>query len=239
MSLYNLLFGMNPNTDVVLALLGLRQHDVERFRNVSLDLEAGEISVYTRTGGGNREDYPQNALTSHPDYLRDKDDDFDSTYATFYLRIPQGMVDHAKCLANPSEHGIPAPLIRKVVEVMQRQSEADKLQARYEAHQRLCADLRRDGLAIHRNGWCLFPLGMPAVRRIFDVVERDGAWHGDNVIFGKLSVKRNHIDRYSGWSSVVVEPEDKWPFDTDFCERIKAELGPKFPKAMAVFLPQP
>lgn len=42
-----------------------------------------------RTGGGNREDYPNAALTTHPLYLRDVDDDYDPTYAHYYFRIPE------------------------------------------------------------------------------------------------------------------------------------------------------
>lgn len=32
MSFYNLLFGVNPHTDIILALIGLKKCDIERFR---------------------------------------------------------------------------------------------------------------------------------------------------------------------------------------------------------------
>ena len=85
-----------------------------RFRNIFLTKnEEGEdiVILYTRNGGGNRacwelegcpewgaEDpsthnercmiYTNWNLTQHPLYIRDYDDDFDSTYAYFEFRVP-------------------------------------------------------------------------------------------------------------------------------------------------------
>ncbi len=53
MSMYNMLFGANPSSDVLLATLGLSRGSVGRFRDCHVS--AGEIAVYTRNGGGNRE----------------------------------------------------------------------------------------------------------------------------------------------------------------------------------------
>ena len=55
MSLYNMLFGMNPDTDKLLSLLDATREDFGRFRNVYM--RDGYIVVHTRCGGGNREDY--------------------------------------------------------------------------------------------------------------------------------------------------------------------------------------
>ena len=167
MSFYNILFGENPFSDIVLATLGLTRHDVGRFRDVYL--ENDEIVVLTRNGGNNRscwceedplygyplckhelvteivpetiwvprdevEKYPEKIswfstvdgkpvqlvktgkmvpqkyykclhpnsadcgcpgciityrLPQHPNYLRDEDDDFDSTYAYVYFSFPE------------------------------------------------------------------------------------------------------------------------------------------------------
>jgi hypothetical protein len=100
----------------LLAILG--NPVVARFRDawVEKGADGPVIAVYTRQGGGNRECYcseaydpaqrqdqrpiaeqhvPSNcyaacneALAAHPLYARDRDDDFDSTYATFYFRVP-------------------------------------------------------------------------------------------------------------------------------------------------------
>ncbi len=116
MSLYNMLFGVNPAAQVILAILGLKPTDIPRFRDcyVENDETAGyRICVHTRTGGGNRDYYedeatcrdsypeyfeagkeapagPWNAgLRANPHYISDADDSFDSTYANFYFRLPE------------------------------------------------------------------------------------------------------------------------------------------------------
>lgn len=111
MSLYNTLFGKNPLSGALLAMLGLEteQWPVGRFRDIYVkkDEESGEILIvlFTRNGGGNREhwdddkpegedcDCPgciiQHRLPKHPMYVRDYDDDFDSTYASIDFKVPE------------------------------------------------------------------------------------------------------------------------------------------------------
>ena len=90
MSMYNMLFGMNPDSDKLLEILGKSREDFGRFRNVYM--EDGCIVVHTRNGGGNREDYEDvfEEMSEHPWYSHDADDDFDCTYANIYFRIPEG-----------------------------------------------------------------------------------------------------------------------------------------------------
>ena len=85
MPLYNILFGRNPHSKLLLQLLDLTESDIGRFRDAFVS--EGRIAIYTRLGGGNREYYQGNInkLQSHPNYLSDRDDDFDSTYATFFF----------------------------------------------------------------------------------------------------------------------------------------------------------
>jgi hypothetical protein len=87
MSLYNMLFGMNPDADKLLSLLDATREDFGRFRNVYM--EDGYIVVHTRCGGGNREDYFPDWVEDHPWYSHDADDDFDCTYADIYFRLPE------------------------------------------------------------------------------------------------------------------------------------------------------
>lgn len=110
MSLYNLLFGVNAAAPVLLAMLGIDAHSVPRFRDCYLS--DGKIAIHTRTGGGNRDYYehldrcrqnfperfdgkddpsgPWNSdLRKLPGFEYDEDDDFDSTYATFYYAVPE------------------------------------------------------------------------------------------------------------------------------------------------------
>lgn len=90
MSMYNMIFGMNPDSDKLLEILGKTREDFGRFRNVYM--EDGFIVVHTRNGGGNREDYEDvfDEMSTHPWYSHDEDDDFDCTYANIYFKIPEG-----------------------------------------------------------------------------------------------------------------------------------------------------
>ena len=104
MSLYNMMFGNSPLAGITLNALNLTPNDVPRFRDAYFEADEDRLVIYTRTGGGNREYYgepdgyygnedyegPFNSdLEAHPNYLRDEDDDFDSTYAYFYFSIPE------------------------------------------------------------------------------------------------------------------------------------------------------
>lgn len=129
MSLYNMLFGVNPSSKIFLAMIGLDLGDIPRFRNVYLhvgetygsdskDFTGDEplfIAVHTRTGGGNREYYeepneenpdgPWNSTMQENKYfVYDCDDNFDSTYATFYFRIPKEYLEGMKELILKGEH---------------------------------------------------------------------------------------------------------------------------------------
>lgn len=101
MSMYNMIFGMNPDSDKLLQLLGKTQGDFGRFRSVFV--EDGFIVVHTRNGGGNREDYEDvfDEMSGHPWYSHDADDDFDSTYANIYFRIPEDKMQSYVALLNP------------------------------------------------------------------------------------------------------------------------------------------
>lgn len=84
--MYNLLFGVNPLSNIILELLELKQENIERFRDCGI--EEDKIWIYTRTGGNNKQYYPNKILTSHENYLNEIDDSFDSTYAMYEFSIP-------------------------------------------------------------------------------------------------------------------------------------------------------
>lgn len=88
MSFYNMMNGVNPATFFILPMLGKKHPDqYPRFRDCFV--EGDEIHVYTRVGGGNRDcGFGEEELQAHPNYLRDEDDDFDSTYATYCFSVP-------------------------------------------------------------------------------------------------------------------------------------------------------
>jgi hypothetical protein len=107
MNLYNALFGHTGLGPAVLAALNLKPGDVGRYRDAWVEKDSNgdvRLAVYTRNGGGNREHYDdakdpgadcdctgctiKYRMPKHPLYLYDTDDDFDSTYATAYYRVP-------------------------------------------------------------------------------------------------------------------------------------------------------
>lgn len=100
MTMYGMLFGQNSEADNLLALLRSVDADFNppRFRDCYFD--GTHIVVHTRTGGGNRECWCEgddhgccyvaanDAMTTHPWYASDADDDFDSTYADWRFTPP-------------------------------------------------------------------------------------------------------------------------------------------------------
>lgn len=131
MSLYNAVFGVNEAAPLLLQILAIRADDVPRIRNVYYDGE--HIVIYTRTGGGNREYYaiknddnpdgPWNSnITASPFYVRDEDDDFDSTYASFYFSIPPEFADVLKMM--PAETETPSQQWKDLFETLKKDSNA-------------------------------------------------------------------------------------------------------------------
>lgn len=92
--LYFALFGLNPLAGSLLKMLGIDPEQTGRFRDCYLRRIDGEVRIclLTRNGGGNREDYvtASEALRAHPGYIRDYDEPYDSTYATYEFRVPAG-----------------------------------------------------------------------------------------------------------------------------------------------------
>lgn len=97
MSMYNLVFGSTSELLPLADLFGVT--DIPRFRDLwvekSDDPEVTTLVIYTRTGGGNREEYHEanKRLASHPGYVGDEDDAFDSTYAIFKFSVNKGMMN--------------------------------------------------------------------------------------------------------------------------------------------------
>ena len=119
MSLYNMLFGKNPLSGILLSMLDLTEDETGRFKDCFI--ENDKIVVHTRNGGGNRECWEQNEedcrcpgciievhLPKHPNYLYDEDDDFDCTYANIYFSVPEEHQDNFK-LIKEALAGTPPP----------------------------------------------------------------------------------------------------------------------------------
>jgi len=87
MSMYRMVNGINPFFKVICDLIEVNFGEVERLRDCGVDLSRNIAWIYTRTGGGNRESYPNKVLTTHKRYIKDYDDEFDSTYAMYEFDI--------------------------------------------------------------------------------------------------------------------------------------------------------
>lgn len=72
-----------------------------RYRDIFLNEDGTQIVLYTRNGGGNRESYSYifQVLSGHPNYIKDWDDDFDSTYAYISFSVPKGWEEFCKQLS--------------------------------------------------------------------------------------------------------------------------------------------
>lgn len=121
MSLYNMLHGVNPASGMLLEWLDIDQEDGNyssgRFRDIYLDEKGVKIILYTRNGGGNREEYQEliDHLATHPEYLSDYDDDFDCTYAYIEFSVPKEVKRLAKMLATGEK---PKTISQKFEETM-------------------------------------------------------------------------------------------------------------------------
>lgn len=100
MGLYNMLFKVDQNAGNYLQVLGLDYKKIDRFRDLEL-VKVGEeyrLRLLTRTGGNNRQDSEESikALQAHPLYIEDRDVEYDSTYAEFDFKLPDGMLEEIK-----------------------------------------------------------------------------------------------------------------------------------------------
>lgn len=88
--LYNVLFGQSEHAPALLLALGIEADAVPRYRDCYINKEK-HIVIYTRVGGGNRDDYEEEIkfLRSLPGFLFDEDDSFDNTYALFHYEVPE------------------------------------------------------------------------------------------------------------------------------------------------------
>jgi hypothetical protein len=92
MSLYNAIHGVHPLAGPILEMLGLGPAECGRFRDAYFQELDGKVvlAIYTRNGGGNRDDYEDvtQVLRSHPNYLSDRDEPHDCTYASYFFSVP-------------------------------------------------------------------------------------------------------------------------------------------------------
>ena len=91
--MYEMVCDINPDAGRVLNLIGLDPTFLIkecRLRDVYLSKDKTKVVIFTRIGGGNRERYSASIkrLKNFKGYIRDYDDNFDNTYASFEYQIP-------------------------------------------------------------------------------------------------------------------------------------------------------
>lgn len=101
-SMYAMVFGNTLEKLNVARLLGFDPAVFPRYRDLWLETVPDRkdelvMVLYTRTGGGNRDEYADEneELRQLPGFIVDEDDDYDSTYATFRYRVSAASVDQS------------------------------------------------------------------------------------------------------------------------------------------------
>lgn len=241
MSLYNMLFGKNPNTEVLLAILGLKEADVQRFRDCGFDDKG--IYIYTRTGGGNREGYPNEKLTSSPYYLSDTDDDFDCTYATYYFKFPDEIKEDCEQFKNVRENGISGKLIQWILKTLEREeTEDDKWHRLWTEQDRLVQQSKQTEIC-ETHGHTIVPLNEGSLEKYLDLMEKaDGKQLSYSVLPYRLIVEEN-VPRWNlddkkseiekEMCRVKISFPKKWEIDTELGKRWIKKYENKYPKAIA------
>lgn len=88
MSLYNMVNGFNPACVFIMPMLGRKQDEYPRFRDCFVT-EDGNIAIYTRVGGGNRNcGFGEEELYKDENFIKTYDDEYDCTYATYEFSVP-------------------------------------------------------------------------------------------------------------------------------------------------------
>lgn len=232
MSLYNALFGMNPQADFLLAVVGLRQSDIERFRDVHGSADGAAILVHTRTGGGNREDYPQAEMRSKDEWVESEDDGFDSTYCTDKLSVPEQWRADVVALGDVLANGLRKEFGQHLAKTLARDATPGDLQAKKVEQERAALGRTQHRLA---NGHTFVPYNDSAMQTALEIAEKnDNADLVSNwgILPLRLTVHTNsRLSTGSGLDRVRIDYE--WKIDTEYWAHCREVFGAKYPRAMA------
>lgn len=236
MSLYNMLFGMNGQADLILAVIGLRKHDVERFRDVFVEADGAEIHVYSRTGGGNRESYPNTTMRSLSGWVCSYDDNFDSTYCTDVFKVPVEFVQDVRNLSDILSNGLRPEFGQHLIKTLRREAtEADTNHAAYEAEQEA---LRRTKHSM-ANGHTFVPHDDSAMKVALKLAEANGGelrscW---GILPLVLVVRQNYQPypkaKSEAWLTRRVDIDTEWKIDADYWQHCQEVFTQDYPQSMA------
>lgn len=123
--MYNALFGVRPESHVLLSWIELKEDDFYRFRDCYFSKDGSRIIVYTRCGGPNREDYQTmyNSISHNPLYIRDYDDNYDNTYSSIEFAIPSKYKTLAESMFEKADTSTGAEKFQKLFALMESNPE--------------------------------------------------------------------------------------------------------------------
>lgn len=240
MSLYNMLFGQNPQADLLLAVIGLRTTDVQRFRDVHASDDGTSISVYTRTGGGNREGYPNLAMRSKAGWRGSVDDDYDSTYCTDEFAVPAEFVSDVIALRDVLHNGIRKEFAQHLGKTIGREpTDADKAQVATTVERQAISGTRH----ILANGHTFVPLDDGAMDLALGLAEANGGallscW---GIMPLKITVATN-VAAYPNtrdemmrkrMTRAEISHDPNWAIDAEYWAHCRELFLDKYPAAMA------
>lgn len=166
-----MLFGMNGQSDLLLAVVGLKRVDIERFRDCGSGDDGATITVYTRTGGGNREGYPNLAMRERPEWSGSVDGDYDNTYCTDTFQVPEQWRADVAALADPLSHGLRLEFAQHLSATLRREPTPADIEQ--DLHDRERAALARTAHQM-ANGHTFVPHDDDALKVALDLAEANG-----------------------------------------------------------------
>lgn len=241
MSMYNLLFGRNAQSDLLLAVIGLKQNDVERFRDAFVSADGSEITIRTRTGGGNREDYPNLTMRTKPGWKGSVDDDFDSTYCDDTFSVDEQWRQDVANLSDVMKHGIRGEFAQHLALTMSREPTADDLATKArEDEAAAIARLR----GVKANGHTFVPYDDHAMETALRLAEANGGelrscW---GILPLALTAPTNHYREIKPREAASyaecnrVEIKYEWATDETYLAHAVTRFAAKYPKAVAAMV---
>lgn len=236
MNMYNLLFGRNPQSTLLLAVIGLRENDVERFRDVGSDNNGQSIWVYTRTGGGNREDYPNETMRALDLWVDSVDDDFDNTYCTDTFRVPTEFTQDVVNLSNVLKYGIRPEFGQHILKTLEREPTQSDIEHGLYQGEKLALEKTHHVMA---NGHTFVPYNDSAMRIALEHAEKNNGelrscW---GILPLTLKVRQDYrpypnANTNSGYLE-RVKIDYEWVIDNAYWEHCRDEFSTKFPLSMS------
>lgn len=240
MSFYNMLFGRNSQTALLLAVIGLRENDVERLRDVFASEDGSQVQVYTRTGGGNRDGYPQLAMRKLKSWRGSCDDDFDSTYCTDTFSVNPKWHKDVVGLSDVFKHGLRKAFAAHLSKTLRREpTESDKAVALFSAERERIQKTKH----IMANGHTFVPLDDYSMRTALELAEKNG---GElRSCWGILPLALTVSEWYIRWPNAsdekmrntveraVIDQAPHWKIDQRYWQHCLDVFSAEFPLTIA------